>query len=221
MKVVPDSIAIAYVHPNTVTERFGYSLAQACLNRGNPIAALISTSNPRQALARNTAIERFLEGPCEWLMWIDTDMVFDYDAPVRLLRTAKREKADAVTGLGFIFKRQDNIVVPNGYMWDEEENAFAEIKDYKSGVTYEVDGTGAGFVLINRSVFERWGDSHWHHTWAKHPVTGSDMGHDLAFFYRMTQELGLKLVWDTSVTTGHVKHFELNEDSFRQFQGMQ
>lgn len=222
--MIKGTVAVGYVHVNMVHEGFANSLAKMCLNPANKIVGIISTSNPRQEVARNHAIAEFLAGPAEWLMWIDTDMTFDIDSVQRLLATAKREKADAVTGLGFILKRAENAVIPNGYMWDQELAQFREIEQYPSGKAIPVDGTGAGFVLVHRKVFEafraQYGDT-WHQTWLHHPSNDGPMGHDLAFFFEVTQNLGFKLVWDTAVKTGHIKHFELNEQSYEDFRRMQ
>lgn len=208
-----DSIVVGYVHPNIVTEGFTRSLAENCLDRDNPIVGIISASNPRQTVARNAVIDLFLKRDANWLMWIDTDMTFRHNAIGQLLATAKKHKADAVTGLGFIFKRNANVLVPNGYMFDPETNYFKEIEDYTKNKVHQIDGTGAGFVLIHRRVFETIGKD-WHQNHIEHPVTGNPMGHDLAFFYEATQRHGFKLVWDTRIKTGHVKHFELDENMY-------
>lgn len=217
LKSLKDTVAIGYVHPNIVTEGFCRSLAQLCLNPANKIVGIISASNPRQHVARNAVIEEFLVGPAEWLMWIDTDMTFELDAVDELRKAARSNKAKAVTGLAFIFKRQLGVVIPNGYMWDADEKAFREIVEYEKGRVHEVDGTGTGFVLVHRDVFEAFPDRHWHRNWMEHPASGSEMGHDLAFFYEMTQNLGMSLVWHTGVKTGHIKHFTLDEDSFERY----
>lgn len=215
-----DTVVIGYVHPNTVHEGFARSIAESCLIPDNKIVGIISASNPRQEVARNSVIAEFLRGPAEWLMWVDTDMTFERDSIARLRATAKKHKADAVTGLGFILKRQANEVIPNGYKWDEDEGHFREVVQYTKGAVIPVDGTGSGFVLVNRRVFESFELNYgptWHKSWTKHPANDSSMGHDLAFFYEVTQNLGFKLVWDTSVKTGHIKFFELDEDSFDRY----
>ena len=210
----PNSVNISYVHPNIVTEGFARSLAQLCLWRPNLILGLTSVSNPRQEIARNEAIKNFLLSPSEWNMWIDTDMTFNYDAIEKLRDTALANDADMVSGLGFIYKRGLNAIIPNGYAWNEEERWFHEVEDYESGKTYEIDGTGSGFLLIHRRVFEAWDNEYWHQTWREHPASGKSMGHDLAFCYEATQNLGFKLLWDTDVKTGHIKHFELTEENY-------
>jgi len=221
MEVMPGTVSLAYVHVNFVMEGFARSLANLCLWEPNKIMGLISTANPRQEVARNAAIVNFLDTPTEWLMWIDTDVTLKYDAIERLLATAEKHDADMVQALGFIFKRQGNIVIPNGYYWKEDVGHFVETDDYDSGEVYEIDGAGAGCILINRRVFEAWDTKFWHQTWVHHPKTDGEMGHDLAFAYQATQVDGFKMMWDTGVLTGHIKHFELDEEAFRNYQRMQ
>ncbi len=210
----PDGVCIAYVHPGIVTEPFARSLAELCLWKKNRIAGVISVQNPRQEVARNEGIRSFLKLQAEWLMWVDTDMSCDRDAIEKLLATANKHKADIVSGLGFIYKRTAQEIIPNGYMWSEELNYYVEIDDYKPGKVYEIDATGSGFILINRRVFEAWDNEFWHETWREHPRTGTPMGHDVAFCETSKRELGFKIVWDTNVRTGHVKPFQLTETNY-------
>jgi len=218
-KIVPGTVTIGYVHPNIVTEGFARSLAQACLWQDNKIVGIISASSPRQHVARNSVITKFLEGPAEWLMWIDTDMTFEPSSIDRLRRTAHKKKADMVAGLAFIYKRHESVIQPNAFMWDAEGTDFVSVNDYTSGSILKVDAAGSAFVLINRKVLENTGP-HWHENWMYHPSNNGPMGHDLAFFYNACVTLDYKLVYDTNIKAGHIKHFELNEDSFRSYQEM-
>ena len=215
-----DKVYLAWVHPGTVHEGFARSMMEACLWQPNTIWGLVSASNPRQEEARNAAIGNFLDSVGDWLMWVDTDMTFGYDAIERLVQTAHKHEADMVAGLGFIFKRASGEVIPNGYLWDDGDLEFHEMGDYTKGDVHAIDGTGSGFVLIHRRVFEAFDDKHWHKTWTNHPETGSTMGHDLAFCRRATG-YGFKIVWDTSVTTGHIKSFELAEETYDAYRASQ
>lgn len=221
MEIIPDSVMIGYVHMHTVFEGFARSLAEVCLNRESNIYGIISTQNPRQESARNATIQKFIEGfhegnnhyGAEWFMWLDTDQTFEHDAIVRLRNTAHKHDADAVGGLTFVYKRHSQEVTPNGWIWND---GYEQIEDYTPNKVYQIDGTGSAFVLINRRVLETQ-KKNWHLTHVKHPATGEYMGHDLAFFHKMSVEDGFKLVWDTSVQSGHIKHFELTEAQYRAY----
>lgn len=220
MEVLPNTVAIGYVHPHTVFEGFARSLAETCLIRDNNIIGLIGASSPRQEHARNTVIEKFLYGVeysdkhvgAEWLMWIDTDMTFERDSISRLLHTAKTHKADMVGGLAFVFKRTSQELTTNAWTFDKDINEWVDIETYTPGQKYEIDGTGAAFLLIHRRVLEA-GSDPWHNS-GQHAKTGKYMGHDLAFCYDNVVDGDFKLVWDTSVKTGHIKHFELTEENY-------
>lgn len=223
MQIVPDSIAIGYVHNYMVHERWAHNLANAALNPDNKIIAFISSQNPRQEAARNATIEKFLEGfdngklAAEWLMWIDTDQTFENDAPARLRKTAKRTGAQMVTGVTWVWKRHKEEMIPNTWTWDAENKWWLDNIEYEAGKTYEVDATGSACVLIHRSVFLQY-PAPWHVSLDEHPASGKYMGHDLAFFYRTVVEGDLSLAWDTSVPFGHIKQFELtqaNYDAYR------
>ena len=180
-----DKVYVAYVHPNTVTEGFARSLAESSIYPGNGIWGFISVSNPRQEVARNAGIKSFLDNtPGDWFMWIDTDMTWEHDSIERLVATAHKHKADMVAGLGFIYKRMAEQIVPNGYWFDEEDLYYKEFSDYEPGKIYDIDGTGSGFVLIHRRVFEAWDDEFWHSTWRAHPYTGGEMGARPSFLFQ-------------------------------------
>lgn len=216
MDIIPDSVAIGYVHPNIVTEGFARSLANACRWPANKILGLISASNPRQYLARNAVIEEFLEGPCEYLMWIDTDTAFEHNAIERLRQIVNIKQADMAAGLCFIYERGNNVVKPNFAYWKDDHFEFGD--NYQAGEILTPDACGSAFVLIHRKVFEATGPV-WHQNWVHHPATnGQPMGHDMSFFYDATITFGFKLVYDTGVKTGHIKHFELREQHFRDYQ---
>ena len=226
MEIVPDSVAIGYVHPHTVTEAWANSLAKACLWQGNNIISLIASQNPRQESARNATIEKFLEGVpdggdnvcAEWLMWIDTDQVFEMDAIERLRHRAKEYDAKAAGGITWIYQRGTQHMTTNGFLW--QNTNFEVIDDYKTGGVYDIQGTGSAFVLLHRDMFTH-KDKFWHKSHEKHPATGHYMGHDLAFFYDTIVNGPHRLIWDTGIQAGHIKHFTLDEKSFRGYQQTQ
>jgi len=127
-----------------------------------------------------------------------------------------------VGGITWVYKRGENELTPNAWTWDEQGVTWQDITEYETGEVYEIDATGSAFVLINRRVFEwlaQYSDE-WH-TSGIHPDTGTYMGHDLAFCYDAVVRGPFKLFWDTGVQSGHIKHFELDEKMYRNFQESQ
>jgi hypothetical protein len=207
-------VVVGWVHPGNVKAGFAYALANLFYHgEANHLHGHLQASNPRQEVARNDVIARFLEGDGTHLMWIDTDMTFEMDAVAQLLGTMKKTGADMVGGLGFIWNREPKVMTPCAYKLSPDKK-WDVLWDYEEGAVIEVDATGAGFVLIKREVFEAMTHGTWHQTWLDHPDTGGAMGHDLAFFYRAKQ-LGFKLIYDTNVKTGHIKDWVLDEPTYK------
>ncbi len=219
-QLLNDKVYLVYVHPGIVHEGFARSMMETCLWPGNGIMGIVAASNPRQEEARNAAIQGFLDGVGDWLMWVDTDMTFLYDTIEQLVKTAHEHEADIVSGLGFIYKKETGEIIPSAYLWNEDGKEFRVIDDYTKGEVHAIDGTGAGFVLIHRRVFEAFDDKYWHKTWMEHPETGKMMGHDLEFCRRATG-YGFKMVLNTKVRTGHIKSFELGEGDYDAYRASQ
>ena len=209
-----EGVYLAWVHTGIVHEPFARSVAEVCLWKPNNIVGITTAGGPRQEAQRNAAIAAFLKTDGEWLMWIDTDMTFNRDMVERLLKTAHETGADAVGTLGFIWDPSQQIVVPNAYLWSDVDNAYHWVVNYEREAIVQIDATGSGSVMIHRRVFEAWDHERWHETWPVHPDSGGLMGHDLAFFHKATREDGFKLMWDTTVKTGHIKSFELTEANY-------
>jgi hypothetical protein len=178
-----------------------------------------TAQSPRQEAGRNEAIRGFLTTKAEWLMWIDTDMVFERHSVRDLLWTARNNAGDIVAGLGFSFDQANGTMAPNGYRWNDH-GFFEPIYEYQETPerVLDVDGVGSGFLLVNRRVYEKWteyfGDELWHQTWPQHAASGTLMGHDLAFCFHAKEDLGMSILWDTYVKTGHIKHLALTEDNY-------
>ncbi len=216
-----DHVYLGWVHTGIVHEPFARSVAEACMWTPNHIIGISTAGGPRQEAQRNAVIEAFLdtEGKLrgDWLMWVDTDMTFERDTVARLLDTAREADADMVGALGLIWNPQDSALIPNGYVWNAADKAYKEVSEYERDAVSQVDATGSGCVLIHRRVFEAWDNKRWHETWPIHPDTGALLGHDLAFCHKSVREYGMKLVWDTSVKTGHIKSFEMTEANYEAY----
>jgi cellulose synthase/poly-beta-1,6-N-acetylglucosamine synthase-like glycosyltransferase len=136
-------------------------------------------------VAREKAVEEFLSGDYDALLFIDSDMVVPVDLITRLVEADK----DIVSGLAFrrvppyepcIFKKCDRI---SSEFWF----------DYPKGMT-EIEGVGMACTLIKRKVFETLEKPYFF------PMP--KLGEDLAFCIR-AKEQGFKIHCDTELICGH------------------
>lgn len=218
-------VAIAYVHGAEVAHSWhlsmqslvGYDIAHnQRVVGGGWFATKYGTGGIVQA--RNDTVTAYLtQCTAEWLLFIDTDMGFAADSVDRLMATADKDTAPIVGGLCFGVREieGDNLggyliqPAPTLYDWatlpNGQQGFHARVEYEKDAIT-QVAGTGAAFVLIHRTVFERIEAEHGR-SWFS-PVFNKSLnmtiGEDLSFCSR-AGALGIPIYVDTGVKISHLK----------------
>lgn len=165
------------------------------------ISSLIYTSRNKLAML---AIEK----ECDYVLWLDSDMVFPRDTLKRLLEN--KDKGDIITGMYFrrvepyhpcLFSKLE--VNDNGGKTEEVEKIPNRL--------FEVEGCGFGCVLTPVNIFidmlSKYGDMF-------SPI--SSVGEDLSFCWR-ARELGYKIVCDPSIPLGHVGHYTVDRGFYEAY----
>lgn len=238
-------VAVAYVHDNAgrVTSFEESLLAMRDYDAANMgvITDRITVRYGTDGLvaARNTIAARFVQTDSDWLLWVDTDMGFQPDALYRLLQVADPTERPIVGGLCFVNRENTHDgyngyrarPVPTIYKWrDEYETGgpagFVATPMYPVSTVMRVDATGAAFILIHRSVFERIAESvvpglgvqvgpHWYDR--TFDGAGNLMGEDISFCTRALLAR-IPIHVHTGVRTTHFKEFWLSEvDHWRHY----
>ena len=89
----------------------------------------------------------------DWLLMLDTDMVFEPDLAARLVRAMYQYNLDIVTGL-YVYKAHP--AVPTVYMYNDRTGNHEPIGSWdKSSEIFEISSSGGGCLLIRRRVFDR------------------------------------------------------------------
>jgi len=214
--------AVGIPHTRDFSGRFLDSLMG--LERPGEGFHLIRVSDLPVDEARNEVVRRFLAYPeCEYLLFVDSDMVFH---PYSLARLASRldrvgnrlgQQADMVAALTFtrclppvptIFRgvagiengrERLYIQMDETLEWLEKYPAAQQCPTVLPGIPLDAlvpaDATGCAFVLISRYVFENI-EPPWF------VRDGLKRGEDVGFFAK-ARDAGFKLWIDRSVVVGH------------------
>lgn len=155
--------------------------------------------------ARNKLATRALQMGADYVMWFDSDMIFEPDTLVKLLKADK----DIVSGLYFRRSPPYTLVAFDELDIENKKWTDAAIPDKLT----KVGGVGFGCVLMKTdvllSIAARFS------TWFE-PLKG--FGEDLAFCWR-ARECGYDVWLDPSVSCGHVGHVVVTEAMARAIAG--
>lgn len=229
------SMAIGFIHPGEVSGKFASSLATTILNdRENGFInnVIDVQSSPRIAEGRSAVVDSFLEGTdAEWLLMIDSDMAWEFEAVNILREHANAEECPIIGGLCFGGGRSvDNYgkptIFPTIYQLIQENNSYATkiVYDYPRNQLVKVGATGAAFLMVNRKVFVRMANhlnkmpdgSHNPYPWFAEIVShGRAVGEDITFCMR-AQSLGFPVHVHTGAKVRHRKSTFLDEDLYDQ-----
>tara|TARA_Y100000817_G_C16780906_1_gene510554 strand:+ start:56 stop:547 length:492 start_codon:yes stop_codon:yes gene_type:complete len=143
----------------------------------------------------------------DYLMWIDSDMVFEPDDFFKLINHDK----DLVSG---IYKMSDNVNYATVETMDEEffeqwmHYPFLNQKtiDRKEGKLFKADYTGMGWMLVKYGVFEKMKYPYFYprkQTWPQY--NWEDFVWDDVEFCLRAREAGFDVWVDPNLRIGHEK----------------
>jgi hypothetical protein len=231
-------VVLAWLFPEQTNGFFTKSLADLvlhdCLFGGHHLdprngGGFISLSTgPRIAEARNTIVDLFAEQypDTEWLLMVDTDMVFAHDMLDRLMAAAHPIEAPIVGGLCFAGGRSSspyptiyrnvNKVAPDGREYINIERVY----DYPRDAVVKVAATGGACLLVHRQAYAVMKKHYGYRDGVPHPYPwfaegivgpeGEMWGEDTAFCLR-ANALNIPVHVDTTVKLGHRKMWTIDE----------
>lgn len=152
--------------------------------------------------ARNNIAKDAVKDGFQFVLWLDSDMVFQPDIIARLSEDIDKGY-DMVSGLYVERKQNPRPVLFDEIVWKiiEEGNVEAGASfffDYPKDALFPCDGFGFGCVMVSVDLIKRVGDKY---SLPFQPLLG--LGEDLAFCWRAKQ-LGAKIGCDSRIKCGHI-----------------
>ena len=182
----------------------GFAQSLAMLQKGGNEVSIMFQCGSLIYDARNRLAKEALKMGVDYAMWFDSDMIFEPDTMLRLL------KDDKPFVSGMYFRRSPPYTLVAFDELDLENRKWTDAK-VPNELT-KVGGVGFGCVLMKTEVlfevaakFKTWFD----------PING--FGEDLAFCWR-AKECGYDVWLDPSVSCGHIGHIVVTEAMSRAIQ---
>jgi len=222
-------VAIGYLYSDSIAAGFHGSLLQALwydqhtngrIGALLPIHSGVNISGPRNDLVR-----AFLNTEQEWLLMVDSDMVFAADIVDQMMEHANVEEVPVLGALCFGQAKPEGgvpspIAVPTIYAWMRVEGSpnldMMRMNEYPEDALMRVDATGAAFLLVHREVFNHVRTPEYEpFPWfSEGAVNGRYVGEDISFFLRLRDKVPVHI--HTGIKVGHQKTWLVDEAVYKQ-----
>jgi hypothetical protein len=217
-----DKFAVSYIHGDNVSAEFMSSMMNLLLKdaRGDnkirsvlPMHSTVNISN-----SRNNTVRAFLNTDNDWLLMVDSDMVFKDTLLDDLLNGFTDVDEMPIIGSLTFSATRNGMLVPHIYYWaaDDSAETLYTAKDYIKDGMIKVGAIGTGCLVVHRIALEKVfaGNSERPLPWFDQMIyKGILLGEDLTFCRRAT-DAGIPIHVNTRVRVGHVKPMILSEPMY-------
>lgn len=164
--------------------------------------------------SRNNLSLQAMKAEFDYMLWLDSDMVFQQDLLIKMKQVMDEKDLDFLTGLYFrrvppftpVLFDQLDIAEDGSCTW-------TDFKDVPEGM-FKVGGCGFGCVLIKTDVLfdvqSKFGELF-------NPI--ANMGEDLSFCWRARQ-CGYDIWCDPSLVCGHVGYTIINDKFYKSYRSV-
>ena len=200
----PPSIMIAVPAMEMVNAEFAQHLAMAAANlvaSGVKINCAFNIGSVI-TIARRNLVDIFMKSDFDYIWWVDSDMKFPIDAPIRLLQRNKD-----IVGVNYRRRRFPNPTF-TGMMGTAGQ--YSEFHTTENSPAMEViDVLPHGCVLVKREVYEKIPQPHYLQEYL--PELKLEIGEDI-YFCQQAQKAGYTLWCDQELSreTSHIGIFHFN-----------
>lgn len=154
--------------------------------------------------SRNKLAGYAVQMEADYMLWLDSDMVFPPDTLERMMKTIEENDIDILCGLYFRRTHPFTPVLFNKLERDGETLVFEDVKEIPDDL-FEVAGCGFGCVLMKTDVLFDIGIN-----WFTPYI---DAGEDCAFCMR-AREKGYKIYCDPSISLGHMAYAPVTKEFY-------
>ncbi len=214
MEIPRARVWVANVHPGQVASEFADSLVNLIrFETENGLALFQGKIDTRSGVnvskARNELVSRFLDQTNgDWLLFLDSDMVFPPDTILRLLAAAQAAGTRIISGLCVMVTADGPI--PTLYLpADSPTDVTRVMLDAPDDQIMQVFATGAACLMIHREVLERIRDEapegERAFCWFQEKVINTRWCSEDIVFCLRAYELGYTVFVDATLSIGHAK----------------
>jgi hypothetical protein len=215
-------IFLSWCDNGTVDGKFAEGIIYTIIGGHLPIAQASRIQGNQIGRQRQTAFDYWYDKTdMEWILWVDSDIVLNHDAIMKVWDTANVALRPAVAGTYFISKENEQALMqPFPALFNAKEGdpyTMQYVHPLAFNEVIKVDYAGYGFFLMHRSVAKKMREVHGERSFFMETSDGDDgkfIGEDIRFFMMM-KEAGIPLHAHTGAVVQHMKRFSFDAEFYR------
>lgn len=200
------SIVICTPSLGSVKTPYVFSLSDSIkkdFKEKNIIDSCSFTESSTISFARNMLCQMFLNSRCDWMLFIDSDIVFTYKNICKIYEEASVNKFDILSGTYNSYDKFLEKIVPVYSVLENQEKTHIS----------KAEWFGLGFCIISRKAIEKTKkiDDYGNYYWFAESYSDKDgyIGEDI-YFLNSLRNNGIDLYIDHSIKLGHSKNIILS-----------
>ena len=215
-----ETICLLWCDPGTVDSLFTVSLVKAFANKSYPLVDFLRSFGNQIGKQRQQLLDLWYDKTSyDWVLWVDSDIVFEPEHIESLWSVANKDTAPVVTGVYFISQEPEKpMMAPMPAIFTEAEDGLIKSVMALDGTVQPIDVAGMGFVLMHRSVVSTLRTAFPEvSVFIEEKEPGQRFqGEDVKFF-RHLKKAGIPVVAHTGVLVQHMKRFIFDVKFFEHY----
>lgn len=167
------------------------------------------------ARQRGDAIRNFEQMDCDWMLWIDSDIVLTPDIFKLLWENRNAETHPVMCGIYFIsWEMNQTLPAPYPCIFNivDRKRGTRPIHPLPENQIIPIDVAGLGFCLMHKSVAKKLRETYGETTF-QIQIDTQHISEDMSFFLKL-KELGIPVHAHTGAIVPHVKRFLLDQNYY-------
>lgn len=204
-----ESLVIGWCDNGSVDGLFASSVASIIMRAselGIKTIGITETIGNQIARQRGDLLREFENSGCDWLLWLDSDIVIPIESLKPLIEAVDAETRPIVCGVYFISMEPNQpLMAPLPCIFTDNGVYNSPIHPLPENQLIKIDVAGLGLCLMHKSVAHKLRDKYGNTTF---DITIGDIhkSEDVSFF-RKVKELGIQAYAHTGVLAWHIKRF--------------
>lgn len=214
MPVAPESVMLGYVTDGWNRNEFTLSLLQLTSAPAYELVGEVTSCDAGALVpdGRNALTAQFLDGPLEWLWFLDDDVAFTPGTLTRLAEAADPDGCPVITGLCPVARGEGGPAIYHTAPAGGGDTEFIPMSGWPDDAVIRVGACGAACLFIHRSALEtiraaEGGQNAW---FRQSHTPRVSYGEDLSFSLRLAGA-GIPLHAHTGAQVAHMKVVRLGK----------